>query len=403
MKLRLRSFNTTTKFNYAKSLLFVLTGCYSLNVIAQSNGYVNTNGSNSNAIITAVPFLNISPDARSGAMGDAGVAISPDANSVYWNPSKLAFLENSASVSASYSPWLRRLLPNVNLAYVSYARKLDERDALAFSLRYFNLGISQLYDDNQVSQGTYQPVEFSVDGSLARKFGDNFSLGLTLRYIQSNLSNGTIAQGGQQGHNGYSVAADVSLYSKHPGAQFGKDALFAYGIDLSNIGSKISYSNIGQKYFLPINLKIGMANTWYLDNYNELTFALDLNKLLVPTPPIRDNEGNIIFGKDDNVSVVSGMFGSFTDAPGGLKEELQEITYSSGLEYWYNKQFALRAGYFYENPNKGNRQYLTLGSGINYHNLTISFSYLIANENSSPLANTLRFSLGYSFDKSAKD
>jgi len=360
-----------------------------------ATGNINVNGSASNAITTAVPFLAISPDARSGALGDAGVAISPDANAAYWNPSKLAFLESNGGVSASYSPWLRQLLPDVNLAYVSYTRKLNERDAVAFSLRYFNLGTSQLYDANQVSLGTYQPVEFSMDASFARKFGEDFSLGLTVRYIQSNLSNGTIAQG--QGNNGYSIAADASLYVKKPTQQFGNDALFAYGIDVSNIGSKISYSNIGQKYFLPINLKIGAANTWYLDDINELTVTLDLNKLLVPTPPIRDNSGNIIAGKDDNISVVSGIFGSFTDAPGGLKEELQEITYSPAFEYWYNKQFAVRAGYFYENPNKGNRQYLTLGSGIQYHDIDINFSYLVASQNKSPLANTLRFSLGYSF------
>ena len=376
----------------------ILLQCICLVFVAHAQvatGNINVNGSASNAITTAVPFLAISPDARSGALGDAGVAISPDANAAYWNPSKLAFLESNGGVSASYSPWLRQLLPDVNLAYVSYTRKLNERDAVAFSLRYFNLGTSQLYDANQVSLGTYQPVEFSMDASFARKFGEDFSLGLTVRYIQSNLSNGTIAQG--QGNNGYSIAADASLYVKKPTQQFGNDALFAYGIDVSNIGSKISYSNIGQKYFLPINLKIGAANTWYLDDINELTVTLDLNKLLVPTPPIRDNSGNIIAGKDDNISVVSGIFGSFTDAPGGLKEELQEITYSPAFEYWYNKQFAVRAGYFYENPNKGNRQYLTLGSGIQYHDIDINFSYLVASQNKSPLANTLRFSLGYSF------
>lgn len=376
----------------------ILLQCICLVFVAHAQvatGNINVNGSASNAITTAVPFLAISPDARSGALGDAGVAISPDANAAYWNPSKLAFLESNGGVSASYSPWLRQLLPDVNLAYVSYTRKLNERDAVAFSLRYFNLGTSQLYDANQVSLGTYQPVEFSMDASFARKFGEDFSLGLTVRYIQSNLSNGTIAQG--QGNNGYSIAADASLYVKKPTQQFGNDALFAYGIDVSNIGSKISYSNIGQKYFLPINLKIGAANTWYLDDINELTVTLDLNKLLVPTPPIRDNSGNIIAGKDDNISVVSGILGSFTDAPGGLKEELQEITYSPAFEYWYNKQFAVRAGYFYENPNKGNRQYLTLGSGIQYHDIDINFSYLVASQNKSPLANTLRFSLGYSF------
>jgi hypothetical protein len=379
-------------------LLFALLILSYCRVNAQVGiGGTSTNGSNTNAIITAVPFLTISTDARSGAIGDAGVAVSPDVNSTYWNPSKLAFLEVITATSLSYSPWLRQLLPNVDLAYLSYARKLDERNALGISLRYFNLGTSQLYDENQVSQGTYQPVEFSIDASLARKFGDSFSLGLTVRYIHSSLSNGTFAQG-QQTKAGYSVAADASIYARIPTQQFGSDALFAYGIDLSNIGSKISYTDIGQKYFLPINLKIGAANTWYLDSYNEVTFTVDLNKLLVPTPPLRNNGGNIIKGNNDNVSVVSGIFGSFNDAPGGFKEELQEISYSSGIEYFYAKQFAIRVGYFYENPNKGNRQYFTVGAGFKRNDFNLDFSYLIASQQTSPLANTLRFSVGYSFN-----
>jgi hypothetical protein len=381
--------------------LKALWGLFLIAVTARSlaqvgTGVTNTNGSKSNAITTAVPFLTITPDARSGALGDAGVAISPDANANYWNPSKLVFIENGSGLALSYSPWLRHLLPGVNLAYLSFFQKVDERNTIGLSLRYFNLGTSQLYDENQISQGTYQPVEYSLDGSLARKFGDNFSLGVTLRYIHSNLSNGTFAQG-QQTKAGYAIAADVSAYANNPTQQFGKDALIAYGIDVSNIGSKLSYSDVGQKYFLPINLKIGVADTWYLDNYNELTFTVDLNKLLVPTPPIRDGNGNILEGKDDNVSVVTGIFNSFADAPGGLSEELQEITYSPAFEYCYDKKFAIRAGYFYESPNKGNRQYFTIGTGFSYNNIKIDLSYLLANQSKSPLANTLRFSLGYSF------
>lgn len=392
-----------TKFSlfFGRRLILFLSLFFKEAKSQNINTSTNTNGSSSNAITTAVPFLTISPDARSGALGDAGVAISPDINATYWNPAKLAFIEQDNGLSLSYSPWLRNLLPNVNLAYLSFVQKLDDRNTFGVSLRYFNLGTSQLYDNNQVSQGTYQPIEFSIDGSVARKFGNYFSLGVTVRYIHSNLSNGTFAQG-QQTKAGYAVAADVSAYVKNPTQQFGDDALLAYGIDISNIGSKISYTDIGQKYFLPINLKIGAADTWYLDDYNELTFTLDLNKLLVPTPPIRDNNGNIIQGQDDNVSVVTGIFNSFTDAPGGLSEELQEITYSPAFEYWYDKKFAIRAGYFYQNPNKGNRQYLTLGSGFNYHDIDVDFSYLIASQNKSPLANTLRFSLGYKFGRDKK-
>jgi len=329
-------------------------------------------------------------------MGDAGVALSPDVNANYWNPSKLAFIEGTDNMSLSYSPWLRRLVPDVNLAYLSYAHKLDDRNTLGASLRYFNLGAIQLVDANQNDQGTYRPNEFSLDVSFARKFGENLSLGLTGRYIHSNLSNGTFTAG-QQTKPANALAADASMYYKKPGQQFGTDALFAFGVDISNIGTKISYSDGGVKYFLPTNLRIGAANTWYLDDYNEVTLALDLNKLLVPTPPIRDSNGNIISGKDDNRSVVSGIFGSFSDAPGGFHEELEEVSFSPGLEYKYNKQFALRAGYFYENPAKGDRQYLTLGAGFKYDVFDIDFSYLAANQTKSPLSNTLRFSVLVNF------
>jgi hypothetical protein len=356
----------------------------------------NTNGSSSNAIKTGVPFLSISPDSRSGAMGDAGVALSPDVNANYWNPSKLAFLEGDDNLSLSYSPWLRRLVPDVDLAYLSYAHKLDDRNTIGASLRYFNLGSIQLVDANQNDQGTYRPNEFSFDVSLGRKFGENFSLGLTGRYIHSNLSNGAFVAG-QQTKAANAVAADVSMFYRKPTQQFGKDALFAFGVDISNIGTKISYSDGGVKYFLPTNLKIGAANTWYIDNTNEFTVTLDLNKLLVPTPPIRDNSGNIISGKNDDRSVPSGIFGSFSDAPGGFSEEIKEISYSPGIEYKYNKQFALRAGYFYENPSKGDRQYLTLGAGFRYDIFDLDFSYLAANQQKSPLSNTLRFSVIVNF------
>jgi hypothetical protein len=356
----------------------------------------NTNGSSSNAIVTGVPFLSISPDSRSGAMGDAGVALSPDVNANYWNPSKLAFIEGDNNLSLSYSPWLRRLVPDVALAYLSYAHKLDNRNTLGASLRYFNLGSIQLVDVNQNEQGTYRPSEFSFDVSLARKFGESFSLGLTGRYIHSSLSNGAFTSG-QQTKPANAIAADVSMYYNKKTQQFGRDALFAFGADISNIGTKISYSDGGVKYFLPTNLKIGAANTWYIDDYNEFTLTFDINKLLVPTPPIRDNSGNITSGTDDNRSVVSGIFGSFSDAPGGFSEEIKEISYSPGLEYRYNKQFSLRTGYFYENPAKGDRQYLTLGAGFRYDIFNIDFSYLAANQQKSPLSNTLRFSVLVNF------
>jgi len=386
------------KFSYKKTFLTYVVLLMPFFAVAQTGA--NTNGSNNaNAIPTAVPFLNISPDSRSGAMGEAGAAISPDVNATYWNPSKLAFLDTASnSVSLSYSPWLRHLVPDVSLSYLSFAHKLDDRNAIGASLRYFNLGSIQLIDPYQNEQGTYRPSEFSFDVSFARKFGNDFSLGLTARYIHSNLSNQSFASGvNQQTKAGNAFAADVSMYHTSTARQFGKDASFSYGIDISNIGTKVSYTDVGPAYFLPTNLKIGFANTLNIDDVNQFTFAFDINKLLVPTPPIRDINGNVIKGRNDDVSVPAGIFGSFSDAPGGFSEEFKEITFSPGLEYLYNQQFALRAGYFYENPAKGGRQYLTLGLGLNYDIYRFDFSYLAATQQASPLANTLRFTVALNF------
>jgi hypothetical protein len=366
-----------------------------LPAFAAAQSTTTTSGSGVNAIPTAVPFLNISPDSRSGAMGDAGVALSPDVNANYWNPAKLAFLENNNDVSLSYSPWLRHLVPDVSLAYLSYAHKIDDRNTFGASLRYFNLGSIQLIDANQTDQGVYKPTEFSIDASFARKFGENLSLGLTMRYIYSNFSNGAFISGaGQQNKAGNAVSAGVSLYYKKP---YGNNSLFAFGANISNIGNKISYTTTGPSYFLPANLKFGVANTWALDDVSKFTVAFDINKLLVPTPPIRDNEGNIIKGSDDDVSVPAGIFRSFGDAPGGFSEEIKELSFSPGVEYLYNDRFAVRAGYFYENPAKGGRHYATAGFGLKYDIFNFDFSYLIASQQNSPLANTLRFTLSASF------
>ncbi|QTE37006.1 type IX secretion system outer membrane channel protein PorV [Mucilaginibacter gossypii] len=355
----------------------------------------NPNGSNINAIPTEVPFLNISPDSRSGAMGDAGVALSPDVNANFWNPSKLAFLESNDALSVSYSPWLRHLVPDISLSYLSYAHKIDERNTIGASLRYFNYGSIPLADENANDQGNYTPNEYSLDVSFARKFGDNFSLGLTARYIHSNISSIAFATSSSQtAKAGNAFAADVSLYYTTP---YGDGNTFAFGTHISNIGTKISYSDVGNKYFLPANLKLGVANTWQLDDVNEFTATFDINKLLVPTPPLRDQDGKIIKGKDDNVSVPAGLFQSFGDAPGGFSEELKEISFSPGVEYWYNKQFAVRAGYFYENPNKGDRHYVTMGIGFKYSVFDFDFSYLAASQQNSALANTLRFTLSANF------
>lgn len=359
-------------------------------------GTTQTNGSESNNIVTAVPFLLITPDARSGAMGDAGVAVAGDVNSASINASKLAFIDKPYGFSVSYSPWLKSLVPDINLAYLSGFYKLDDRNTIGASLRYFSLGSIQLTDVNQQDLGTANPNELAFDISFARSFGEEFSLGSSVRYIYSNLASGQLSSSGQV-RGGKSVAVDVSGLYKTATTMFGKQAVLSAGANISNIGTKMSYSDGGENFFLPTNLKLGGASTIVVDDYSTFTLALDFNKLLVPTQPIYDSNNNIISGRDPNRSVPAGIFGSFSDAPGGFSEEIREVGISTGLEYWYNQQFALRAGYNYQSPLKGESRYFTLGLGLKYNVFNIDFSYLLANTQTSPLANTLRFGLLFNF------
>jgi len=377
----------------AKTLLSISLVAFSTKLQAQSG--TQTNGSEPNNIITAVPFLLITPDARAGGMGDAGVAVHPDANAMSINPSKLAFLEKPYGFSASYSPWLKSLVPDINLAYLSGYYQLDDRSMLGSSLRFFSLGEIQYIDINQQDLGIYNPYELSFDLTYARKFGESFSLGTAMRYVYSNLSSGQIT-GGQQVKPGTAVAVDVSAYYKKPTFFLGSDAIISGGINISNIGTKMGYSDGAEKMFLPTNLKIGGASTFLIDDYSQFTFALDFNKLLVPTQPIYE-DGKIVAGRSPDRSVPSGIFGSFSDAPNGFKEELKEVNIAAGIEYWYNQQFAFRTGYFFEDPTKGNRRYLTLGAGLKYNVFNMDFAYVVANVQKSPLANTLRFTLLFNF------
>ena len=258
------------------------------------------------------------------------------------------------------------------------------------------MGQIQLTDEGQQDLGVYSPNEFAFDVTYSRRFGEEFSLGTTLRYIYSNLTSGQFSAG-QQTKPGTGFGVDVSGYYRKPTVLFNKDAIFSMGANFSNIGAKVSYVDGGSKYFLPTNLKLGAASTFIIDDYNQFTFALDFNKLLVPTQPIRDSNGKITSGKDPDRSVPAGIFGSFSDAPGGFSEELKEVSIAAGMEYWYNQQFALRAGYFYETPEKGDRRYFTVGAGLKYNIFNIDFAYLLANPQKSPLANTLRFSLLFNF------
>lgn len=355
-----------------------------------------------NTVTTAVPFLMIAPDARAGAMGDAGVSSTPDAFSQHWNPAKYPFIDNDMGISLSYSPWMRKLVSDINLAYLTGYKKLDENQAISASLLYFSLGDIVFTDITGQTIGNYRPSEFAIDFAYSRKLSENLAGAISGRYIHSNLTQGQDVQSSST-KPGNSVAADVSVYYQKKVTIFNTDALFAWGVNISNVGAKISYTDDNtRKDFLPTNLRIGPSLTLNLDEYNSLTFMADFNKLLVPTPPRLDSVGNIIAGKNPDVGVPLGMIQSFYDAPGGMKEELREITLSAGAEYWYNKQFALRAGYFYEHPTKGNRKYFTMGAGLKYTKFRLDLSYLIPTEQHNPLENTLRFSMILDFDSLMK-
>jgi hypothetical protein len=364
-----------------------------------------------NTITTAVPFLSIAPDSRAGAMGDVGVSSSPDANSMHWNVAKLAFIEKEMGVAISYSPWLRALVPDISLSYVSGYKKLNDKSAIGASLRYFSLGDIKFTNDQGDPIGDFNPAEFAFDVGYSQKFGERFSGGIAARYIYSNLTGG-IDVGGSNTTAGKSFAVDVGVFYTNPDVElFGKDATLNLGLSISNIGAKISYTNDAVSDFLPINLRMGPSVTFDLDDHNSFAVLTDINKLLVPTPPIyaTDDGGNPILddvtndpvieaGKNPDVPIVTGMFQSFSDAPGGFSEELKEINVSAGLEYWYNKQFAIRTGYFHESATKGNRKYVTAGIGVKLSVFSIDFSYLFSVTQQNPLANTLRFSLMFDFD-----
>jgi Type IX secretion system protein PorV len=369
-----------------------------------------------NTITTAVPFLLIGPDSRSGGMGDAGVALPADANAIHWNPSKLAFADNESEFRLSISPWLKNLVPDMTLSYLAgYKRLANKRSAIGGSLRYFNLGSITFTDINGQTIREFKPAEFAFDLAFAQQFSDRFSGGIALRYVNSNLTGGLNVSGANT-KAGQTVAADVSFYyRKKDIALGGSDATFAFGMNISNIGGKMSYSDAARRDFIPINMRLGPCLTVDLDEYNSVSFNVDVNKLLVPTPPIYNAAGDsVLYGKDPTRGVAAGIFGSFSDAPGyldennkiisgsPLKEELREINFAGGLEYWYAKQFAFRTGYFWEHYTKGNRKYFTMGLGVKYSIFSLDFSYLIANTQRSPLANTVRISLGFNFDGKAK-
>lgn len=346
-------------------------------------------------ISTGVPLLLIAPDSRAGAMGDVGAASKPDANSIHWNAAKLSFMEKQAGISFTYTPWLREIVSDIKLMYLSGYYRLDERNTLGASLTYFSLGTIDFFDEGGLQTGTYKPNEFAFDVAYSMKLSENLSMSLTGRYIRSDLTQGQNV-GTTSTHAANAGAADLGLYYENK-INLEMPSEYAFGVQISNLGSKISYSDNMESSFLPANLRIGGRYSMDFDQFNNLSVMADFNKLLVPTPPVYDGEGNIFAGKDPNVGVLQGAIQSFYDAPNGFKEELQEISMSLGLEYWYNKILAVRAGYFYEAKNKGARKYLTLGAGLRYNVMGLDISYLISTSalNNNPLKNTLRVSLSF--------
>lgn len=387
------------------STLFV-----SFSISAQTSTSGQATDGKTNTITTAVPFLLITPDSRCGGMGDAGAALNPDANSIHWNPAKLAFADKKLGIAISYTPWLRALVPDINLAYLSVYYKLKKDQTLATSLRYFSLGNIAFTDVVGNPIGQFRPNEFAYDVAYARQFSKNWSGGMSVRYIYSNLTGGITVQGSNT-KPGNSVAADVSTFYTNDDIKVGgKKSVASWALNISNIGAKISYSNTSKRDFIPINMKTGGALTMNLDDYNSISFVVDINKLLVPTPPeyavdtngapvvLPDGTYKIEKGKDPNRGVAEGIFGSFSDAPGGMKEEMKEFIYAVGMEYWYDKQFAVRAGYFHEDATKGNRKFFTVGAGLKYNVFGLDLAYLIPTQQRNPLANTLRFTLLFDFD-----
>lgn len=357
-------------------------------------------------VMHAVPFLVIAPDSRAGAMGELGAATEPDEWSLYWNPSKYGFIKKDFGIGLSYTPWLRNLqIRDVNELYLTAYKRYDSKQTFAGSFKYFYLGTIEFTNDLGIATGeSYEPHEFALDLAYSRLLSKDFSFGLALRYINSNLTGGASNTPGEVSHAARTVAADVSGYYQKTKTFGGMPADLRFGFNISNMGGKISYLDAGRKDFLPANLRLGGGTTMKLDNYNDLGVNIEASKLLVPTPrySYKDSAGNEYFqgSGDPLASSTVAMFNSFSDAPGGALEEWHEIAWSAGVEYWYVKQFALRGGYYYEHKTKGNRKFFTVGVGLRMTVFGLDAAYVVPTGGSdSPLANTWRISLTYEFEK----
>ncbi|MBP1630594.1 MAG: rane protein [Bacteroidetes bacterium] len=350
-------------------------------------------------IMTGVPVLLIAPDSRAGSMGDVGAASTPDGNSIHWNAAKLAFAENQTGLTFTYTPWLRDLVGDISLMYLAGYYKLDDRSALGGSLTYFSLGGINFFSEEGQDMGNFKPNEFALDLAYTMKLSDYFSASVTGRYIRSDLTQGqNVGTTATKAAN--SAATDIGLYYQRDIDQASE---YAIGMQISNLGAKISYSDNMEKSFLPANLRLGGRYTMDFDQFNKLSMMLDINKLLVPTPAVYDSVGDIVAGMNPNVGILQGAIQSFYDAPNGFKEEMQEIMLSAGLEYTYNKFLYLRGGYFYESDKKGGRQYATFGGGFKYNVMSLDIAYLVPTvANNHPLKNTLRLSLTFDLSPTKK-
>lgn len=370
---------------------FVAIGIFMMGRLGVYGQATSTTSGQVRAITTAVPFLLICPDSRSGALGEAGVTIADNANAIYWNPSILAFSSKKYGFATNYTPWLRNIVPDINHAYVpAYFNFGDKGGVAGIALTFFSLGNIEFTDNSGIKTGDYNPSEFALTTAYSHKVTDNLSAGVALRYINSSLVTATTA-GGFPTKPANSVAGDANLfYTKDFSLRGGQGEIpmnFRFGINLSNMGAKVNYTNSSKKDFLPANMKIGWSLKANMDSYNSITLVNDYNKLMVPSE-----------GGQSNKPLLSGMFSSFNDAQGGFSEEISEFNTSIGLEYWYNNVFSARAGYFYEDPMKGNRKFITLGGGLRFKTFGLDFAYLVPFQQNHPLQNTIRFSLSFDFE-----
>lgn len=376
-------------------LIFMILTCF----VLQRTQAQEVNVDDINAITTAAPFLLIISDARAGAMGDVGVATSPDKNSQHHNPAKAAFNNDEISIGINYTPWMAQLVSGVHLSSITYTNKISERGAWATSFKYFTYGEIQLTDNIGDPAGTEKPYELALDATYALKLSESFSLGVTGRYIRSDFS---VKASNSDFKPVNTISFDVSGYFESAEANYGDfNGIFRGGFNIANIGPRVSFVENGRKSFIPTNLKLGTGFDFILDDYNTVMVALETTKLLVPTPPIYNNTGEIVAGKDNDIGFFSGMLQSFGDAPGGFKEEMREFTWAIGSEYNYNNAFAFRAGYFREHAKKGARNYFSVGAGFKFRASTVDFSYLFnTSDINNPLENTLRFSIGINLGES---